>query len=453
MRSAWRAGLAVLMVSVGGCLARHPVAEGELDGYWSLHEVRVSEAAPKGFALGSRLLPTEVVLRQEPSLIRSTISLVRAGERLKAGTPRMVIGISPHYAAIAADMLGKARKSVADLKEIVRPDSEANAERWAETAARAPGGIEEMVRLSPAEDAGGEEEGEEDLLGISATPLLELAIGYLNEQSGGALLADMGPDETTRLRETIVQVFLRMAMKAAGKQDSRELRETVVRSMRSAGDPKTLAETLREPLLRALEEAPPARSGSGTQQTVRAFFSLAPRMLEALETVVRQWDRVESLTLDFRQGDGPLVAATLRVVPGQELRVAGLFMFQPTIVLRGGTRVVIMPKSSETEEVVIAFEPLEDGAAEVRFEGAGYALVRLLALPLADAALREIRVATAGHQQGRSLVSVELLMAATGDGKDPRRVIAFQDVREKRLVRRGVRGRARRIGWSRCSTT
>jgi len=61
-------------------------------------------------------------------------------------------------------------------------------------------------------------------------------------------------------------------------------------------------------------------------------------------------------------------------------------------------------------------------------------MVRALALPLASAALREIRV-SAGTQEDQSLLSVLLLMEATGDKNDPRRLIAFQDVREKRLVR------------------
>ena len=436
MQRAWRTGLVVLLAAgAAGCLARRPLAEGELDGYWALHEVRFSDAPPAGLALGGRLLPTEIVLRQEKSLIRSTISIVRAADRLKAGTPRIEIAISPQHAASAAQMLARARTSLADLKDVAQADSRTGAEGWARATARVLGGLEELVRLSLIDDEARDAAAEDEPLGASALPLLELAVAYLDERSGGRLLEDLGPGEAGRLREALAQVVLRVAFTSAGKQDSPDLREAVVGAMRAAPDPKALAETLRGPLLAHLAQAPPARPGSGVHVAARAFFSMAPRLLEALETVVRQWDRMESVAFEFRRGEGAVAAVTLRVAPGREVRIADLFLFQPAIVLRGGTRIVVSPRSGETDEVVVSFEPLEDGAAEVRFEGPGYALVRLLALPLADAALREVRVATSAGPGGRSLVSVALLMAAGGDREDPRRILAFQDVRQGRLVR------------------
>ncbi len=435
VQRAWRTGLVVLLAAgAAGCLARRPLAEGELDGYWALHEVRFSDAPPAGLDLGGRLLPTQIVLRQEKSLIRSTISIVRAADRLKAGTPRIEIAVSPQYAAFAAQMIARARTSLADLKDVAQADPRTGAEGWARATARVLGGLEELVRLSLIDDEARAAAADEPL-GASALPLLELAIAYLDERSGGRLLEDLGPGEAGRLRDALAQVVLRVAFTSAGKQDSPDLREAVVGAMRAAPDPKTLAETLRGPLLAHLAQAPPARPGSGAHTAARAFFSMAPRLLEALETVVRQWDRMDSIAFEFRQGEGAVAAVTLRVAPGREVRIADLFFFQPAIVLKGGTRILVSPRSAGTDEVVIAFEPLEDGAAEVRFEGPGYALVRLLALPLADAALREVRVATSADPGGRSLVSVELLMAAGGDREDPRRILAFQDVRQGRLVR------------------
>ncbi|KKL22721.1 hypothetical protein LCGC14_2432600, partial [marine sediment metagenome] len=63
------------------------------------------------------------------------------------------------------------------------------------------------------------------------------------------------------------------------------------------------------------------------------------------------------------------------------------------------------------------------------------AMVRLLALPLTDAALREIRIATASPQRGRRMISVALIMEAEDDRKDPRRMLIFQDVRDVSISR------------------
>jgi hypothetical protein len=173
--------------------------------------------------------------------------------------------------------------------------------------------------------------------------------------------------------------------------------------------------------------------------------------------VVLQWDRMESLAVEFRRaGDEPLIQLTLNVAPGREVRIADAFFMQPALVFRGSSRILIAPEPGGGDELAVLFEPGKDpagqadaGATEVRFEGLGWGLVRALALPLASAALREIRVSAARQEEG-GLVSVVLLMEATGDRKDPRRLLAFQDVREKRFVRepfevRSETGRLRQV--------
>ncbi|MGB2967781.1 MAG: hypothetical protein WBD14_10295, partial [Phycisphaerae bacterium] len=58
-----------------------------------------------------------------------------------------------------------------------------------------------------------------------------------------------------------------------------------------------------------------------------------------------------------------------------------------------------------------------------------------------------LRVAVADGAGGRRMVNVVLLMEARGGGGDPRRVMAFQDVRETRLAREAfeVRSERRRL--------
>jgi hypothetical protein len=423
-------------------MTRHPLAEGELDQYWTLHPVRWHEAEPATLEVGGRTIPTHWLIRQDPSFLRSTISLVRAADRLKAGTTEVAFSLSPQHAAMAAKMLADSRRTIVDFREAMESDSHPSMEQWASATAGAIADAERIVRLSTAEDPDRPAKEGEEPMGLSAEPLLNLAMAYLNERAGGLLLADMNPQDMGRLREALAQMVLRLAFAAAGKQDPPDLHDAVASAMREADDPDSLRKALPETLLAHLREAPPAPPGARLPALAHTVFAWAPRMLRVLERVVRQWDRMDSLAVEFRRaGEEPLIQLTLNVAPGREVRIADQFIMQPALVFHGSSRILIVPEPGGGDEVAVLFEPgkdaagqAADGATEVRFEGLGWAMVRALALPLASAALREIRV-SAGTQEDQSLLSVLLLMEATGDKTDPRRLMAFQDVREKRLVR------------------
>ena len=442
MRTAWPTAAIVMLLGAAGCMTRHPLAESELDQYWSLHPVRWQEAEPATIEVGGRTIPTHWLIRQDPSFLRSTISLVRAADRLKAGTTEVAFSLSPEHAAMAAKMLADARRTIVDFREAMESDSHPSMEQWASATASTIADAERIVRLSTAEDPDRPAKEGEEPAGLSAEPLLNLAMAYLNERAGGLLLAGMDPQDVGRLREALAQMVLRLAFAAAGKQDPPDLHDAVASAMREAPDPDSLRKALPETLLARLREAPPAPPGAGLPVLAHRVFAWAPRMLRVLEMVVLQWDRMESLAVEFRRaGEEPLIQLTLNVAPGREVRIAGQFIMQPALVFRGSSRILIVPEPGGGDEVAVLFEPgkdaagqAADGATEVRFEGLGWAMVRALALPLASATLREIRV-SAGTQEDQSLLSVLLLMEATGDKNDPRRLIAFQDVCEKRLVR------------------
>jgi len=457
VRTAWPVAAIVMLLGAAGCMTRHPLAEGELDQYWSLHPVRWQESSPVAFQIEGRAIPTHWLIRQDPSFLRSTISLVRAADRLKAGTNEVALALSPEHAAMAAKMLADARRTIVDFREAMESDSHPSMERWASATAGAIADAERIVRLSTAEDPDRPAKEGEEPAGLSAEPLLNLAMAYLNERAGGLLLAGMNPQDVGRLREALAQMVLRLAFAAAGKENPPDLLATVALAMREADDPDGLRKALPETLLARLREAPPAPPSLGLASVSHRVFAWAPRMLRVLEMVVLQWDRMESLDVQFRRaGDKPFVQLSLNVSPGREVRIADQFIMQPALVFRGSSRILIAPKPGGGDELAVLFEPgkdpagqAADGATEVRFEGFGWAMVRALALPLASAALREIRV-SAGTQEDQGLLSVLLLMEATGDKTDPRRLIAFQDVREKRLVRepfevRSETGRLRQV--------
>jgi len=454
VRTVWQAAAILALAASAGCIARRPLAEGELDQYWTLHPVRWHEAEPATIEVGGRTIPTHWLIRQDPSFLRSTISLVRAADRLKAGTTEVAFNLSPEHAVMAAKMLADARRTIVDFREAMESDSHPSMEQWASATASTIADAERIVRLSTAEDPDRPAKEGEEPAGLSAEPLLNLAMAYLNERAGGLLLAGMNPQDVGRLREVLAQMVLRLAFAAAGKLDPPDLRDAVARAMREADDPASLRDRLPETLVARLREAPPAPPGARLPALAHTVFAWAPRMLRVLERVVRQWDRMESLAVEFRRlGGKPLIQLTLNVAPGREVRIADAFFMQPALMFRGSSRILITPEPGGGDEVALLFEPgkdasagADDGATEVRFEGLGWATVQALALPLASAALREIRV-SAGTQEDQSLLSVLLLMEATGDKNDPRRLIAFQDVRENRLVREpfDVRSKTQRL--------
>ena len=91
--------------------------------------------------------------------------------------------------------------------------------------------------------------------------------------------------------------------------------------------------------------------------------------------------------------------------------------------------------ATDAGETVVAFNPVGEGAVELRFEGVVWGLVKLLALPLASGPIREVRVFTDTRADGEQLVHVAVFSQAADGRGDPRRMIVVQDHRTKKLLR------------------
>jgi hypothetical protein len=426
---------AMAVAASAGCIARRPVAADEMAQYWYLTENHQPQARLEPLRVGHRLLPARWTFREDKSLIWSTVSIVRAADKLRAGsTEPVAMSFSPAHAGMAADLIANARTALSGIREIARPDAQPTPGQWADIMADALVLIEKAVRTA-APESDRRDGGNQEPLGMSAEPMLRMLLAYLNDQSGGQLLEELDQADLDQLRQVLAQVTLRAGFTAVGKQQPAGLRAQVVQALAEARRPEDARPEVRGLLLERLKTAPPAPAAGKLTGTVRTVIHWAPTLLKVAESFVRQWDKMESLAVEFGRLDGQRVAAlTARVKPDAEVRVTNLFFMQPAFVLRGGVQMVIQPAEASTDETVILFEPVEGGAAEVRFEGLGWGLVRLFAFPIADAALREVRVARA-EQLGQEMLSVNLLMEARSDTKDPRRLLAFRDVRQDRLVR------------------
>jgi hypothetical protein len=127
---------------------------------------------------------------------------------------------------------------------------------------------------------------------------------------------------------------------------------------------------------------------------------------------------------------------TIAVKPGKQVRLADIVAGMPAVVLDGTCRLTIQPDATGAGETVISFESGKGaGTVELRYEGLVFALARLLAVPLADGPLREIRLSSSSPSEGRQMFNVAVLSEASDDKADPRRMIVLQDTSLKHLVR------------------
>ena len=430
--------VALIAAAVGGCIPSERLPEGELDRLWSLTVDPTPRAPLKQPTMGGRKLPARWIVRQEPSVDPSNPSVVRAYEKMKQGAEEIDFSISPKHAHTLVELIREAREMLEDLGRLADAKGKADRKHWAETMADTLVRIESITRQVDVDEAEAAGAGDAEPSGLAAGPLLEILAAYYNEQSAGALLKDLDPDEIGRLRSVLTQMTLRLGFDLLGKQLPADLRKAATGMMRQADGMEALDAALGELLLAKADDAPPAETEGEASKVFRRLTSWSPLGLEVLEAFLAQWDRVDRIELEFRRlGDQSVLVATMKVAPGKVVRVADVMILQPTMLFRGTSRIVVLPKAPRTGETVVMFEPVEgeQGAVEMRFEGILYALAGLFAFPLADGALREVRVYTDRPAQGRQMIHAAVLMEALGGKGDRRRMLVVQDSRSKRLVR------------------
>jgi len=422
--------VAAALLAVAGCIPSQPLDEGEIGQYWLLTDVPDPNAGAPAPAPGPRegfRVPRRWTIRQHASTIWATVSIVRAMDKIKAGTDEIAFSVSPSHARALADALAQAREALVDLKEMVDAAGGGDRNRWAGTLADALVKAEAVARMVVMESEAPPPEGAEPI-GMAGEPVLQMISAYLNERAGGGLLEDLAPGQVRRLRDVLVQVIVKLGFEIAGKEPDADVREDVLRQMRETGDLAALRKALRELLTERIDAAAVARKPSSKRKTVQTVLSWAPRSLKLLEAFLAQWDKMDSITVELlRREEGSAVAVTIAVKEGREVRLADVMVLMPTIVFRGTTRISVLPDAAGADETVVTLNPVGSGAVELRYEGLLYGLVKLLALPLADGPVREVRVSSGQAAYGEKLLHVAVLTEATGDKADPRRMIVVQD--------------------------
>jgi hypothetical protein len=427
--------LAIFLLFPVGCISQKPVISAEIDNYWHLSSLPVqadSAAAPKRLA---GKLPSHWIIRQNPSLIRSTVSIVRATDHLNAGADSIKFIIAPEYARSVQKTLSDVRQTLENLSELAVSEKSVDRKKWAQTLAKTLVTLESSLRYATLEEpsAGA---APNDPTALAAQPLLEMISLYLNERAGESLLADLKTEELHQLRTVLFHLTLRIGFELAGRSIPDPLRSQILTQMQQAADPQKQKLELENLLVRSIEQAPLASAGNQLRSYLQTALRWSPKMLFILESFLGQWDRVDYIECSIDTIDKKsLITADIHILPRREIRMAQVMPFQPNLVFRGHSRIIFPPEDSLMREFSILFEPVGDGGVELRFENPVYALVRWLVLPLDDAKLREARVLSSSADASTHLTSVTLLLESLRDKKDPRRLILFQDVRSNTAIR------------------
>jgi len=424
-----------LALAAGGCIPSREVTSEEVRRAWYLESDPWPQAAPMPLHMGEKRLPSRWVFQYDKSLIWATVKTVRAIDALEAGDvgDEVVFAIAPEHAELVADELVKLRHSVESLREIAEAAGKNDPGAWADGLADALVEVEKISRVAAAD---GSSSRSGNPAAWTTGPIVQMLAGFLNDESNGRLLAELGHPEKAALREVLAHVVLRLGFATANKNVAPSVAEGIIEAMGSAEEPARLHGTLKAMLVEALPAAAPAPADDEITRMISRVLKFTPPALRVLEAFVRQWDKMESLAIEFRRlGEEKVVAITFRVQPGRFASIAGLYPMQPELRFHHSCRVTVLPKRPSTNETVVLLEPLDGGAAEVRFNGLGWGLVRLLAIPIDNAAVRGVRVWSGQTNPGYEATTVTLLMEATGSAGDSRRMIVFHDVKELQAAR------------------
>jgi len=430
--------LVLASTAMTGCVPSYRLGKGDLDRYWRLTDMAgdakpvVPEAA-EGFRM-----PAKWVIRQDADTARADASIDRAMAQLREGTDEIEFSISDADAGAMLMVLRDIRAGLDRMEDILDTAERSNKNQWASALAAALVKAESVSRPfmvdsgAPAPDAAQPAKASTS----GAQPMLHMITMQLNEQAQGGLLSELSTSEKRRLRDVLAGVMVQVGFEVAGKTATAEVRREIVEIMRTRGDQPTLQADLAACLTERIATAPPAR-GDGKQQMVQSALKWGPKVIGLMEAFLSQWNRMDSITVQKLDRHGrTAVGAAIAVKPGKTIRLADVVTGMPTIVMTGTTRIIAQSDATGAGETVVAFESAtQGGAVEIRYEGAIYAMVRALAIPLASGPLREIRMSSSSPIEGQQLVNIAVLSEAPKDKTDPRRMIVVQHATVKRLVR------------------
>ena len=93
------------LVGSFGCVPSTPLQPGQIDEYWSLTQDVTQDAPLSQPTFGQQKLPAYWVVKQTPSVVWSTVSIVRAVDKMKLGANEVSFSISQVHTKTLIDLI------------------------------------------------------------------------------------------------------------------------------------------------------------------------------------------------------------------------------------------------------------------------------------------------------------------------------------------------------------
>ncbi|RPI64090.1 MAG: hypothetical protein EHM48_01435 [Planctomycetaceae bacterium] len=407
-------------VVFAGCAKQMPSTPTEMDRYWYLQPSQWEESKPPQMQAGGTKFPTRFVLRH-PSSPAATQAVCE-----------LSIPLSDGRAKELSATMNQAAKAVRRLRDMERSHTRATSVHWAKMTADVLAAAEDMLRMSQAK--------------VNQSPATQPAgckpsavrrgAEYAGRHFNGVIPNNMSPEDVNRLRKIAAIIVVDVSFASVGYQPPPELPDQVAAIMADAGGSSDMPARLEAALSHALATAHPTPS---RDQQIRGLVDTALGGMAMLFTVLgdflSQWDAVDSLAMELRLAESqPIIAITVDVKPGRELKLAELSVFQPTVTFRGKSRLLFQPGAASPTDVALLFESL-GGDVHVGFDGIIYGLAKLFVMPLESGTLQELRISAMSDGMGQVTTDVAILMHADGDKQDARRILAVRYQHQTRLER------------------
>jgi hypothetical protein len=252
-------------------------------------------------------------------------------------------------------------------------------------------------------------------------PLLELLAG---RQAQPLETPEAWIDELAAAERRLSEVVLLASLRLTGRALSDDLVDRVLRAERDS--PRRLGmRRTRDILLEYFRATPPRFEPlRHTATDAAAGAQYLADGLENLRRMVHQWPRVNRLAFELRRYEShPVAVLEFDIRPGEQVVFSHLDLFAPDVIFRGQGRVEVQWNPAEGAGKVIRFESAGNSGVKLRFPAFPFVLARLLAFPLENAMLKEIRYQAREDGSGTIL---EVMMEAVHGGSDPRRLLRIE---------------------------
>lgn len=418
--------LAAGVLLAGGCMQRQPMQSEQMDKLWQLSPPVWSQAESEPIKLAEGRAYSRIEIDYEPSPVWCIIALHELAVAPPEGQT-LRIPLSMVHARATADLMERLGRRTRDMVDAAAA-SEQNPRRWATATAQLLWQIHLLAAGVSQSSEARRHVTVDDTAAWVVLPLLEVIAG---RQAGGPSLRGIWSEDLQVAEMRLSRVVLLISLRLTGKPASDELVETILKTQ-CEWLPETAVARMRDVLLDYYRKTP--RTFEPLPQTAADASLYAGHFIDGMNYIkrlIRQWPKVNRLAFEMHRFEGkPVMVLEFDIRPGEQVVFSGLDFFAPDIIFNGQGRVEIRPELPNGNGKIIRFYAVGGQGVQLRFSSLPFVLTRLLAFPLKDGVLREVRYSSPVGCHGHVL---EVLMETVGQEEEPRRLLRIEKCRSPLL--------------------